>query len=199
MSFIHDDWGANSGAYMSDIRPLGSREGWEITLSAPESAQPYTVTWGNLTNVPRSTRLVLVDTATGRRQYLESTSGYTFTPGNSATRKLRIEVENRTRNGLRVMNIFARPSRSAAGTRIDIGYELSSGAEVTAEVKDATGRVIRRFAAGRATPGGVNQLVWDARDDRGVSIAAGTYIVQITARTPEGESARAIQPVLVLR
>jgi hypothetical protein len=198
-AFIHDDWGGHSGAYMTDIKPLGSREGWELTVSAPEPTKPYTLVWGNLTGVPRSTRLVLVDTATGRRQYLESTSGYTFTPGTSATRKFRIEVENRGRNGLRVMNVLARQTRSAGGSRVDISYELTSGAEVTAEIRDAAGRIIRRFGAGRATPEGVSQVVWDAKDERGVSIPSGTYIIQITARTPESESARAIQPVLVVR
>ncbi len=197
VSFVQE--GSSSGAYISDVKPLGSREAWEITLNAPESTQPYTLTWGNLTGVPRNTRLVLVDTATGRRQYLDGTSGYTFTPGNAATRKFRIEVEDRSRNGLRVLNVLARQTRSAAGSRVDISYELSGGADVSAEVRDATGRVIRRFGAGRATPGGLNQVLWDTKDDRGVSIPSGTYIVQITARTPEGESARAIQPVLVLR
>ena len=198
-SFHHEDWGQNAGAYLSDIKPLGSREGWEITLNAPESAQQYTLTWGGLVGVPRTTRLVLVDSATGRRQYMENSSGYTFTPGNAASRKFRIEVEDRGRNGLRIMNVLARQNRSAAGSRVDISYELSAGANLTAEIRDAAGKVIRRLGSGRATAAGVSQMVWDAKDERGISIPAGTYIVQLTARTAEGESARAIQPVIVLR
>ena len=198
-AFLHDDWGANSGAYLSDVRPLGSREAWELTLQTPQSSQPYTLTWGNLNSVPRGTRLVLVDEATGRRQYLENSSGYSFTPGSAATRKFRIEVENRGRNGLRVLNVLARQTRSAAGSRVDISYELSAGADVTAEVRDASGKLIRRFGSGRAAPGGVNQVIWDTKDDRGVAIPSGAYILQITARTPEGESARAIHPVIVVR
>ena len=197
--FLHEDWGERSGEYLSDVKPLGSREGWEVTLNTPESTQQYTLSWGNLSGIPRTTRLVLIDSATGRRQYMENSSGYTFTPGSAVTRKFRIEVEDRRRNGIRIMNVLARQNRSAGGSRVDISYELSTGAEITAEIKDASGRVIRRFGAGRATQGGVNQVMWDGKDDRGISIAAGTYIVQITARTPEGESARAIQPVLVLR
>ena len=46
------------------------RVGWEVAVYTPEPSKPYTLTWSNLADVPRSTRLILVDTSTGRRQYL---------------------------------------------------------------------------------------------------------------------------------
>jgi len=195
--FDHPDWGAGAGAYYSDIRRIGARDAWEVTVYTPDPAKPYTLTWGNLARVPRSTRLVLVDTATNARRYLHTSSGYTFTPGSASVRKFRVLVEDRGRHALRIFNVAARPTR--AGGPVQISYELSAGADVRADILAPTGRVVRRLSPGRAESAGVGGVLWDARDDRAVAVPAGSYLVRITARTPEGESATVVSPVLILR
>ncbi len=199
ISFDHTDWGANSGSYFSDIHRLGTRDTWSFIVTAPDPTQTYTVSWPNSAAVPRNLRLVLIDQATGRRQYLHSTSSYSFVPGDSPSRNFQITVEDRSRNGLRILNAAARTSRASGGRTVEIAYDLSQGAIVTTEIRSGDGRMIRRLDPGRVAGPGRTQLIWDTRDDRAITVPSGAYLVQITARSPEGDVARTIQPVTVIR
>jgi hypothetical protein len=197
VSFPHPEWGANAGNYFSDIHGAGSRDPWTVAVYAPNPTRSYTLTWSSLTNVPRTTRLILVDMATGKRQYMQSSSGYSFVPGNSPTRQFQILTEERTRGSLQIMNIVARQSRGAA--TIEMSYDLTQGATVTTEIKGLDGRTIRRLVPGRAAASGTNNVIWDGRDEKAASVASGSYLVNITARSPEGETARAIRMITVVR
>ncbi len=200
MTFSHPDWGAHAGEYFSEIHRTGSRDLWALTVYTPQTDNSYTLNWGSLSTVPRTTRLVLVDPATGRRQYLQSSSGYIFSAGGATSRTFQIVPEQRGANGLRVMNVMARPQgRGVGGSSIAISYDVSASAEVSASILGANGRTIRHLVAGRAAAPGTNQAVWDARDDRAVSVAAGTYLLQIPARPRAGALGRAFGRVLVLR
>lgn len=199
IAFHHAEWAANAGRYFSDIRSIGTRTPWEVTVFTPDPHQTYTLSWSNMTGVPRTTRLILVDKATGRRQYMHSASSYSFTPGDSPTRVFQIVLEERGRSALRILNVVVRPTRADGSGVIDISYDLTQGATVSTEIRSASGRVIRRLNPGRADPVGINRILWDGRDDRAIAVPAGAYLVHITARTPEGEVARVVQPVFVVR
>jgi hypothetical protein len=130
LEFPHPDWGANAGEYFSDIRRPGTRDPWEVTVFTPEPEKTYTLNWGNLSGVPRSTRLVLVDVATGKRQYLQGASGYSFQSGNAPTRRFQIVAEERrAHRGDHVRSVAGRDSHHAdsRGQRSD-GASPESGA-----------------------------------------------------------------------
>jgi hypothetical protein len=199
ISFEHPEWGANGGRFYSDIRSSGSRDAWEVSVFTPQPNKTYTLSWSDLTGVPRNTRLILVDPATGHRQYLQSTSSYSFSSGSTATRKFRIEPENRSAGALQVLNLAARVTRGVGASTVEIGFDLNQSATVSTEIRGVDGRVIRRLSSGRAATAGTSTLVWDTRDDRAVSVPSGSYMVQITARTPEGESARSFRMITLVR
>ena len=60
------------------------------------------------------------------------------------------------------------------------GFNLGSGSHITLRVVDVNGRVVRRLFDGRK-PAGEHAVTWDARDDRGRSVAAGVYFVELVA------------------
>jgi hypothetical protein len=199
IAFAHPDWGAHAGDYFSDIRRTGAPAQWNLTVYAPGPSQTYTLSWSSLAAVPRSVRLVLTDLATGRRQYLQGTSSYSFVPGSTPTRSFRISTEDRSRGALRISSMVVRTTRASGGRAVEIGYDLSQGATVTAEIRGMDGRPIRQLGAGRAAPAGENRVMWDTRDERGIMVPSGAYLVQVTARTPEGDLARMVQPVTIVR
>lgn len=199
VAFSHPDWGANAGDYFTDIRRSGLKQTWEFTVNTPEPDKSYTLSWSNLNGVPRSTRLVLVDKSSGQRQYLQTSSGYSFTPGNSPTRKFEIVAEERGRSALRIMNVVSRPTRAGGGGAVEIAYDLSQGATVSLEIRGIDGKPIRKLTASRAASEGSNTVIWDGRNDTAISVSSGQYLVHITARTQDGETARIVQPVLVVR
>lgn len=66
--------------------------------------------------------------------------------------------------------------------------ELSSdAAEVTAIIKDASGRTVRTLPAGGQTAGSI-RIPWDGRDDNGNPLPAGDYSLQLAAASTDGSS-----------
>lgn len=191
------DGGASSGRYYSDIRSQGERSAWRLTVSAPEPQATYTLRWSLPGSMPRTTRLVLVDTATGRRQYMHTASSLTFSAGGSPTRVFEIRPEERGSGACRILNPRVTASRGAGA--MGVSFDISTSATVNVTVIGSSGGVIRRIERGRAASVGSVSVMWDGRDDRGISVPAGTYTVVVNARTDSGDAARAIIPVVVIR
>jgi hypothetical protein len=199
VAFNQTDWGDQSGLYYSDIRATGDRMPWRVTVHTPTPNGTYTLRWSRSGSVPRSTRLCLVDVATGRRQYMHTTSSYSFEAGGTATRVFEVIPELRGAQALRILNARAEQSRASGGRSVNLSFDLSSAASVTAQIADTSGRTVRRIAQGRAAETGSTALLWDTRDDRGISVPAGAYTLVITARNADGEMAKAVLPVVLVR
>lgn len=199
--FPHSDWD-KGGDFLTDIRRSSTRSEWEVVLNAPKPNQTYTLAWQGLTHLPRGTRLTLIDKETGTRSLMQTRASYTFRTGNEGTtRHLQIIAEPRGLGRLRISNLLAQmpfTGASRAAQSVTISYELSNSAEVQIEVR-LGGRLVRRLNNGRSVPTGTNQMVWDTRDDAGRVLPGGTYTVEVTAKTAEGEQTRAIAPLLVTR
>jgi uncharacterized repeat protein (TIGR01451 family) len=61
-----------------------------------------------------------------------------------------------------------------------IGYRLREPADVVLEIYDALGRRVRQLVAGEQAAGR-HEVVWDARDDRGRTVASGIYFCRMQA------------------
>jgi hypothetical protein len=197
MAFNHTDWDTNSGDYLTEFHQPNSQDSWEVTVNTPTPQRTYMLTWQNIQNVPRTTRLIMQDVATGKRFYLNGTSSYSFNSGTATTRMFKITPEIRTANPLRIINVFSSTSRAA--NSMEISFDLTQSATVSATILDASGKVVRQLQQGRAASLGTSTLLWDIRNDRAISVPAGAYILQIKAVTPDGDSAKVIQPLMVIR
>ena len=62
-----------------------------------------------------------------------------------------------------------------------IGYELSESADVTLQIYNVVGQVIRTLIASEPQSVGRYQVRWDGMDDRGVPVSSGIYFYQISA------------------
>jgi flagellar hook assembly protein FlgD len=79
-----------------------------------------------------------------------------------------------------------------------IGFTLTGDATYEVKILSAVGASLGTIAT-RASSAGDVQVMWNGKDSAGRSVPAGTYIVQIRATGPDGESVKAIQPFSVLR
>ena len=117
------------------------------------------------------------------------------------TRNFQIAAEPGGAGKLRISNLSAGfpllPNGRAAG-KVTIAFEVSQGAETSVEIS-AFGRVVRHLNTGRAVSAGLNQMLWDLRDDHGVALPGGTYTLQVIARGAEGDVTRAVTPLLLTR
>lgn len=63
--------------------------------------------------------------------------------------------------------------------------ELAGDADVTVEITDENGAVVRRLALGRKSSGS-SEIEWDGKDDDGDRLDPGTYHVKVTALDDTG-------------
>jgi hypothetical protein len=66
----------------------------------------------------------------------------------------------------------ARPNPFTGGTALSLS--LPEPADVTVEIHDIAGRVVRTLVS-RPMPAGEHEIAWDGRDDRGEDVASGVY------------------------
>jgi flagellar hook assembly protein FlgD len=79
-----------------------------------------------------------------------------------------------------------------------IAFSLSIAANVTVQVVNATGALVRSLASSRAFPAGRSTLVWEGRDGSGHLVSDARYTVRVVAASP-GQSDSASRTVTVDR
>jgi hypothetical protein len=156
-----------------------------------------TLRWPGSARLPRSANLTLTDVATGERLFMRMASERRFTmPAEGGIRRFRVEMLP-SGQMLRILDARVLPGR-AAGAPPVVTFALSQAATVRVSVL-AGGRRIRALGSRAAAAGGTEQVIWDGRDDRGASVPAGLYLVELTATTPDGQMARQLLPAVMTR
>jgi flagellar hook assembly protein FlgD len=80
-----------------------------------------------------------------------------------------------------------------------VTYSLSGPCQVTVEVLNVAGRLVRRLAANSLAAAGVNNTTWNLRGDSGAAVPGGLYLVRVTAVSDNGQKVQAITQVNVNR
>ncbi len=207
LGIVHKDWGASAGGrYVADFRPTlaGSasmRETWDMEAVTPRSGN-MTLTWDGLGTLGRTTRLTLIDKTNNTQVNLRNRSSYTWSGEAGKTRALQIVAEPALTNPLAITNVQMTRTRATGvnGGAMVIGYGLTSEAEVTIDITQIGGRLVRRLSSGRAQAMGQQTQQWDGRAADGSALPAGTYQLSITARdTNTNQTAQQTRPVTLLR
>ncbi|MGC8783990.1 MAG: FlgD immunoglobulin-like domain containing protein [Armatimonadota bacterium] len=193
---VNSDWGAAAGRYAVDVRRSGARTTWNLQVRTPAPEMEVTLTWSDLRSVPKDTRLVLVDDATGRQYNLRTVSSVTLRTDQTGTRSLQLVAEPQAGATLRITGLRAQRTRGGA---YSIQYTLSADAQVQAEVLNASGKPVRILQSGAPSRAGIQTVSWDGRDGGGVAVPAGAYLLRIRAQTEDGTSSQAILPMVVTR
>ncbi len=160
-----------------------------------------TVQFPNLSVLGRKTEVTLVDLATNTRSALGTTAGLTYNTGDNAKpHRFAVIMNTATISGRLLISSMAASGGNSRSPAISFSYNISGGATVKAQIVGGAGsQVIRTLDAGRAVPQGVNNVVWDGKDNKGVPVASGSYILKITATDDKGHNANGVLPVTVVR
>ena len=125
-------------------------------------------------------RLFVVDMGNSRIQVWRCSYG---TSGNIAS------------GTLSVSSVTAIPTSDGA----DIDFALTRAANVSARIMNLAGRPVKTLCRSMDGDAGTNTLFWDATSDTGLNAPSGQYLVEITAATEDGQSARALTRVMLRR
>jgi hypothetical protein len=170
--------------------PHADQQVWQLAVSTNQPNTPVRVQ-PDLSRLPRGYRAVLVDVETGQKRYLRTAAGYVYNSGSGGVRAFQLVVMKEDANPLRVQDVQVLQSRAGVGgTRFAV--VLSRGANVRVAVHSVTGQAVAEMGLG-ARPGGVSTVTWDGKNQRGVSVGRGAYVVVVRA-TDESDG-RTVQQV----
>jgi len=180
---------------MQEIRPLANRQQFDLLVEAG-AGEEVTLTFPNLNTVPQGYRLRLTDLNTGRTVDLRTTPEYRFV--STGRTRLQITVERAARTGALITSVHVSSAGRGANS-VSISYVLADNAQTSIQILGSDGRTIATLHRGRAATRGVNTVSWNLRDDQGRAVPPGTYQVQVEARTEDGQTARAVRPLVLTR
>jgi len=103
-----------------------------------------------------------------------------------------ITYEQRT-SSVFIDRFFATPHRDF----IDLIFSLSSDSNVSVEVYNISGILIKSIMQDRMMNSGMNTIAWDQRNNMGLKVPNGMYLIKIVAHDAGGSSARFIYPLSI--
>lgn len=208
LRFVSDQADGRKAAYAFDMKPVnGVKQEWTAAVSTDRANADVTLTWDGLGALPKRTRLVLTDTVTGRRIPMDSQSAYTFRAGEAgSTRSFKVSLQRAASGGpLQILNVTTSRVSGGRGTAgggsgLNIRFTTSQDADVTASIRTLSGQLIADLGgATRAAAFANTGLVWNGRAQGGASVPTGPLVVELRARTPEGEVTTVKRPIQFLR
>jgi WD40 repeat protein len=188
------------GYFATDVRPVLRHDTrWSIEVEVAPSAQPQPITLrvSNLLRLPRGVNLALVEEQSGMRRPLRTSAPLTLiAPPEGGVFRFTIEPVS-SRALLRLLNPSVRGG-SRAGEAFTLSVAITAEAQVQVQIR-AGSRTVRTLGDHRVRSAGLQQFVWDGRDDAGFQLPPGSYLAEITAIGAEGQIARAAIPILIRR
>ena len=125
---------------------------------------------------------------------MRTAAGYEFT-GTGAPAEREIQLRRGSSGALAVMGLAGVPTRQG----VEVTYVLSADAAVTATVLNVAGRPIRDLVQDKPQSAGRATLLWDLRASDGLPVPNGAYLVELAARSEDGQLARGVSRVSVFR
>lgn len=190
--------GVSPSHYAQDVREARGRLTYQLQFVAFE-AGTYSLTWPNISQVPKNVRFRMVDRQTGVTRDLRTSSSYTITMDRPGARLFDITVEPGATGRAVIGGVQVISEGRDRNAPVTIQYSLTASAQTTVRVLSPSGKEIYTAVRGRADSTGVNAVTWNKRDNAGRSVAPGNYIVEILVETSEGQRVRVTRPVVVVR
>lgn len=173
------------------------RQVWKVFVTTTEGEQ-VTITWPNLSTVPKNVRFRLTDKATGTVRDLRNSSGYTFATDSAGVREFTLEMVPGGGVKATIGNVVVSKGRAPLSP-YTVKYALSADAATTIRVLSSSGKEVYTIHRGHADRSGENSVQWGMRDNANRLVAPGSYRIEIIAETSDGERVRKIIPVNVIR
>jgi hypothetical protein len=198
-AFDHSDWGDKSGSYGVDVRNAsGGPRTWAFSVRTAGCAGQVNLAWPGLASVRKDLQFTLVDVATSTVRDMRSSSGYSWTGADEAAiRQFEVRVSPATAATLRLTGLAAR--QAGRSTAAAIQYSLSGTAAVEVRVLSSSGALLRNLGGAATRAAGVNQATWDLRDAKGIAAPAGSYLIEVRAKSSDGQSVRGVASLVVTR
>lgn len=188
--FPHPDWDKPLHDYAVDVRPeIDDGEVWEFVVESNQT-EAVQLQFTNVTNIPASFNVVLVDEVAKLSRDLRDNPAYELTTGVAEARralKLLVGTDNFVASTVKGLDLipsslelspnFPNPFRDATTIR----YGLAEDRIVTITVFDLLGREVCVLKSAVEQKPGYHAVTWDGRDAAGATAASGVYFYVLEA------------------
>jgi hypothetical protein len=191
------NWGRRAGAYAADVQAMGGRKQWDVVVTSPAPNENVTLSWPEISRLPKGYELTITDKATGVRTIMRQTTSIRINTGTAASRSYTITAEPRSSANALMLRVKV-DGRAPGLAKVSVSSSVN--ATFSVRVFGQSGQSIRQVTGGRAaTPDTDTTVVWDGKDTRGVSVPSGTYTIEVKGVTTDGQTAKQIVPVVIVR
>lgn len=195
---ILEDYNGKPTRLAQSLANNAGRKEWKVLVKS-DATGDVTVTWPNISTVPRNVNLQIVDKVTNTSRDLRFNGSYTFRMDEPGTRELTVQMQpGQAARAVIGDIVVSRPSRDPRAG-FTINYALSASATTSIRILNGTGKEVYTVTRGRAEGAGQNTATWQMRDNANRAVAPGAYQVEIVAEVASGERIRKIVPVNVVR
>jgi len=171
-------------------------QSWKFVVATDLPNTPVAISLPDLSPVPNNLVVTLVDEDAGRRLYMRTLPAYSFTSGaQGAVRHFTLRLEARSASNL----VITAASAQATASGVVVTYSLSQPCQVSLDVLNLAGRVVRHLVSGQVAAAGVGSQVWNLRNEQGALAPSGMYLVRIEAVADNGQRVQAITQVQLTR
>ena len=175
-----------------DLQEQGDGPVWTLQAVSSVADTRVTLQWPDLSELPEGYRPILVDNDTGKRTYMLTSQGYSFTIGSAAeARRFELHLAPADTGTL----VTAATASMAGDGNVQLTVTLSTTATLDAEVMNIAGRQVGMICRSHEMDAGTATLTWDAMSNRGTRLPGGMYLIRVTARTQDGQQASTLAPV----
>lgn len=205
-AYVRFEQAGTSGtrALAFDLRQAGATEKqqWRAAVTSARANADVTLSWEGMRLVPRRYKISLRDEATGQVVAMQSRASYRFRSGEAgSTRYFQIVLEPQPSSGaLLFSNVRTEPGTRSQRGGTAIRFTLNQDSEIVGTVRTLSGKTVGTLIGeSRAVAGKETTLRWGGRAQDGSSLPAGTYLLDVSARTADGSSVRMTRTVQHLR
>jgi fibronectin type 3 domain-containing protein len=188
VEFKRSGWKKNPGSYAFDIRPIpGDGEYWDFTVTSAAKGSQVSLDLSKTGDMPASYKVYLVDYATERVTPLTDVSQYVFAMKRAEqVRSFRLVAgtEEYVRNntgGIPIVPVeFALHQNypNPFNPQTKISYGVGHSGEVSLVIYNVLGQKIRTLV-NEAQSIGLQEAVWDGRNELGQQVASGVYFYRL--------------------
>lgn len=188
---------ADGTALAQDVKPdVSANPVWTLTVATDIPGAQVELSMPDLSRVPNDMGVYLTDLETGKRMYARTMTSYRFEVGAAGgSRDFKLEVAPKSGAGLVITAAVA--TAGVQGTVVT--YNVSKDCQVTADVLNVAGRVVRTLCSARDAAPGVNTLSWDLTSSQGTRVPSGRYMIRISAASEDGQQVTAVTSANVSR
>ncbi len=170
---------------------------WHFTVTGGVKGEPVTLTWPELSGLPKDRVAILTDRDTGKRTFMRTRGQYEFAaPGEGASRNFGVTVKPAQQAGALINSFLAVPVR---GGGAELAFSLSADAAVSIDVVNVAGRLVQRIRDGLQAEAGRHTVAWRGRSISDTALPNGLYLCVLSAKASDGQQARAVRPIRLAR